>query len=129
MLKPKRKKGAKRPEVFMFLALEFLLLFTEVELLEAFNFIADLSEAAAVTVSRHSFKDLRQSHGDVSCLLCVSSHACIICIIGSDEDDLHRYDIRIFLVLRNVGVTDLLKGDSLADSFFRYSDLLTVAVR
>ena len=32
----------------MFLALEFLLLFTEVELLEAFNFIADLSEAAAV---------------------------------------------------------------------------------
>ena len=43
MLKPKRKKGAKRPEVFMFLALEFLLLFTEVELLEAFNFIVSSS--------------------------------------------------------------------------------------
>lgn len=29
----KKKKGAKRPEVFMFLALEFFLFFTEVEFL------------------------------------------------------------------------------------------------
>ena len=80
-----------RPEFQMFLALEFLLLFAEMELLEPFNFIADLSETAAVAVSRHTFKDLRQSHSDVSGLLCVSSHSRIICIVGSNEDHLDRY--------------------------------------
>ena len=53
------------------LALELFLLLTEVEFLEALYLVADLPEAAAVAVSRHSFKDLRQSHRDVSCFLCV----------------------------------------------------------
>ena len=101
---------------------------TEVKLLHAFDFVADILELADGAVSGQTIHDVGEGVGDSIDLLGVFEHGLEVHGGVGDKNYSDIKNIDILLVRLNVAIADSLKADALLDGLFADTNLFTVTL-